>query len=44
MGKGLKAVSSESYNTITGKTLTYRGEDFFYPSDHGFVETTFTNY
>ena len=24
-----------------GKTFTFKGEDFFYPSDHGFVLSKF---
>ena len=44
MGKGLKAASSVSYNAVAGELLKYRGDDFFYPSDHGFVETTFRTY
>ena len=41
-GNKLKAVRSESYNADLPGTLDFKGEKFFYASDHGFVFTTFT--
>ena len=41
-GKKLHAVQSEYYNQSIGGDLDFYGEKFFYPSDHGFVLTTFT--
>ncbi len=41
-GKKLNAIQSESYNQSIGEELNFYGEKFFYPSDHGFVMTTFT--
>lgn len=40
-GKGIRAVESETYNQELAKPLKFEGEEFFYPSDHGFVLTTF---
>ena len=40
-GKTIRAVTSESYNQELTKPLEFMGEKFFYPSDHGFVLTTF---
>lgn len=40
-GESLKPVDSESYTAIPGDTLVYRGKEIMYPSDHGFVVTTF---
>ncbi len=34
-------ITSESYNQELTKPLKFMGEEFFYPSDHGFVMTTF---
>lgn len=41
LGNKLKAVASESHNGLLGESYTFKGEDFFYGSDHGFVLTTF---
>lgn len=41
-GKGIKAIESESYDGDLGGTLEFKGDRFFYASDHGFVLTTFT--
>ena len=41
MGNGLHTVSSDCIDTPHGEALHYLGQDFFYPSDHGFVVTTF---
>ncbi len=41
-GKGLKAISSESRQAFLGDPFEIGGESFGYPSDHGFVVTTFT--
>lgn len=40
-GNAIKLIASETQNKELAKTLTFRGKDFFYPSDHGFVLTTF---
>lgn len=40
-GKKLKAVASETHNGLLGKPYHFKGKDFFYGSDHGFVLTTF---
>lgn len=40
-GKTIQAVASECYDTILGEMFSFKGEDFFYASDHGFVLTTF---
>ena len=40
-GKTIRAITSESYNQELTKPLKFMGEEFFYPSDHGFVMTTF---
>lgn len=34
-GKTIQAIASECYDNSLGKTFTFKGEDFFYPSDHG---------
>ena len=41
MGKTIKAVESQCYDNVLGTPFAFKGEDFFYPSDHGFVLTTF---
>ena len=41
-GSRLKAILSESYSHDHGKAMEYKGENFFYASDHGFVLTTFS--
>ena len=40
-GKTIQATESECYDNILGETFSFKGEDFFYASDHGFVLTTF---
>lgn len=40
-GKTIQAVASECYDTILGERFSFKGDDFFYASDHGFVLTTF---
>lgn len=40
-GKTIKAKASETHNHQLGELYPFRGEKFFYPSDHGFVLTTF---
>lgn len=40
-GKTIEATESECYDNSLGKTFSFKGEDFFYPSDHGFVLTVF---
>lgn len=40
-GKTIQAIESESYNQELTKPLKFKGAEFFYPSDHGFVMTTF---
>lgn len=40
-GKTIQAIASESHDNSLAKEFTFRGEKFFYPSDHGFVLTTF---
>lgn len=40
-GKTIQAVESECYDNSLAKTFTFKGEDFFYPSDHGFVLSKF---
>lgn len=40
-GRGVSLESSKSYDAPKGTPLKYKGNDFFYPSDHGFVVSTF---
>ncbi|MBC8617072.1 endonuclease/exonuclease/phosphatase family protein [Parabacteroides faecis] len=40
-GKTIQAVESQCYDNILGETFSFKGDDFFYASDHGFVLTTF---
>lgn len=40
-GKTIQAVSSECYDNSLGKQFRFKGKDFFYPSDHGFVLSEF---
>lgn len=40
-GKTIRAVASETFNQELAKPLEMNGRKFFYPSDHGFVMTTF---
>ncbi|MDL2255668.1 endonuclease/exonuclease/phosphatase family protein [Parabacteroides sp. OttesenSCG-928-K15] len=41
-GNTIQATESEAYNQLLGEPLSFKGEDFFYASDHGFVLTTFS--
>lgn len=41
-GKTIQAIESQCYDNILGEAFSFKGEDFFYASDHGFVLTTFT--
>ena len=41
-GNKLKVEKSESYNYDIAGYMDFYGEKFFYPSDHGFVMTTFS--
>jgi len=40
-GNSVKPVHSEAHTAIPGDTLIYKGQEIMYPSDHGFVLTTF---
>lgn len=40
-GKNIQATHSEVYNQILGEPLLFKGEEFFYASDHGFVVAKF---
>lgn len=40
-GKTIQATESETFNQQLGEKLDFKGESFFYASDHGFVLTTF---
>lgn len=40
-GATIQATDCESHNGLIGELYRFRGEDFFYGSDHGFVLTTF---
>lgn len=40
-GKTIQAIESECYDNILSETFSFKGDDFFYASDHGFVLTTF---
>lgn len=40
-GKTIRATRSECYDNSLAKPFAFRGERFFYPSDHGFVLSTF---
>lgn len=40
-GDKLKATESETYCKDLGEYLTFKGKEFFFGSDHGFVFTTF---
>lgn len=40
-GNTIQAIASETFNQELTKPLELNGEEFFYPSDHGFVMTTF---
>lgn len=40
-GEKVHAINSETYNTRLGEQLSFKGKNFLYASDHGFVLTTF---
>ncbi len=40
-GSKLKAINSESFTQIPGEIIEFRDKKIMYPSDHGFVLTTF---
>lgn len=40
-GSSLRLAASGCYDNSLGKTFMFRGGEFFYPSDHGFVLSTF---
>ena len=40
-GKTIQVIESECYDNSLGKIFSFKGEDFFYPSDHGFVLSKF---
>jgi len=40
-GKSLRAIKSDSYKAFLGDTFLLNNKEFKYPSDHGFVVTTF---
>ena len=40
-GPKLKAVKSESHNVFFNEAFSINGKTISYPSDHGFVVTTF---
>lgn len=40
-GSWIKAIDSESHTVPPGETLLFKGKEIMYPSDHGFVLTTF---
>lgn len=40
-GSNLKLLDAEIYNAPLSETLVFKGENFFYASDHGFVLSTF---
>ncbi|MFI3261837.1 MAG: endonuclease/exonuclease/phosphatase family protein [Rikenellaceae bacterium] len=40
-GANIETVDSEIYNQELGKMLDFKGKQYFYASDHGFVLTTF---
>lgn len=40
-GRTIRAINSECHYHPLGELYTYKGEDFLYASDHGFVLTTF---
>lgn len=41
IGDKIEAKESEVYNCILGEQLSFKGKDFLYASDHGFVLTSF---
>lgn len=40
-GKTIQATESQCYDNLLGESFNFKGENFFYASDHGFVLTTF---
>lgn len=40
-GNTIQVVESECYDNSLAKPFSFKGEDFFYPSDHGFVLSVF---
>lgn len=40
-GNTIKATEAEAHDTEVGNMYSFKGEDFFYASDHGFMLTTF---
>lgn len=40
-GKTIQAVESQCYDNSLAKPFIFKGKEFFYPSDHGFVVSTF---
>lgn len=40
-GNCIKAIDSESHTVPPGEILNFKGKEIMYPSDHGFVLTTF---
>lgn len=40
-GITIQVIESECYDNSLGKIFSFKGEDFFYPSDHGFVLSKF---
>lgn len=40
-GKTIQAVESQCYDQVLGEKFHFKGDTFFYASDHGFVLTTF---
>ena len=40
-GSWIKAIDSESHTVPPGEILNFKGKEIMYPSDHGFVLTTF---
>lgn len=40
-GRNIRAKAAEAHNYQLGETYRFKGEEFCFPSDHGFVLTTF---
>lgn len=40
-GANIKAISSTAHTGVLGRDYNYNGQNYFYASDHGFVETVF---
>ena len=43
-GSSLEAIQSECHYSTVGDKIIYHGQEFFYPSDHGFLVTTFKHH